>query len=298
MSDQTSANIPGAAPLVDKDGRITQAWWQFLLALFNRTGGSGAPIDISTLEALVEAHGKEIDARAVLPPVRPVLALPEPVSVQRPAAPDYAMNSFVAAPARASVQSVFGRSGIVTAQTGDYSVAQVTGAAPTASPTFTGLLTAADGAFTTLSASANDAMLYNNGSAQSIPNNAATTLINWSALSDRVGTHFNASTGTFTAPVAGYYHFSARIAYASHAPSTTNCTYQLGVIVNVAGGNQAIGTFFNESTIGASRGVDVHATVFIGAGQTANLVAFQNTGAAVPLISTGVYNYLSIHRVP
>lgn len=37
-----------------------------------------------------------------------------------------------------SVQSVFGRTGVVTAQTGDYSVGQVTGAAPLASPTFTG----------------------------------------------------------------------------------------------------------------------------------------------------------------
>jgi len=38
-----------------------------------------------------------------------------------------------------SVSSVFGRSGIVTALTGDYTVAQVTGAAPLASPTFTGV---------------------------------------------------------------------------------------------------------------------------------------------------------------
>lgn len=37
-----------------------------------------------------------------------------------------------------AVDSVFGRAGIVTAQTGDYTVAQITGAAPLASPTFTG----------------------------------------------------------------------------------------------------------------------------------------------------------------
>jgi len=40
-----------------------------------------------------------------------------------------------------SVSSVFTRTGVVTAQTGDYSVAQVTGAAPLASPTFTGTVT-------------------------------------------------------------------------------------------------------------------------------------------------------------
>ena len=40
-----------------------------------------------------------------------------------------------------AVPSVFGRTGAVTAQNGDYSVAQVTGAAPSASPTFTGTVT-------------------------------------------------------------------------------------------------------------------------------------------------------------
>jgi hypothetical protein len=39
----------------------------------------------------------------------------------------------------ANVASVYGRVGVVTASSGDYSVAQVTGAAPLASPTFTGV---------------------------------------------------------------------------------------------------------------------------------------------------------------
>lgn len=42
-------------------------------------------------------------------------------------------------PAVAPVSSVFGRVGAVAATSGDYSVAQVTGAAPLASPTFTGV---------------------------------------------------------------------------------------------------------------------------------------------------------------
>ena len=40
-----------------------------------------------------------------------------------------------------SVSSVFGRIGTVVAQSGDYTVSQVTGAAPIASPTFTGTVT-------------------------------------------------------------------------------------------------------------------------------------------------------------
>jgi hypothetical protein len=45
------------------------------------------------------------------------------------------------------VTSVFGRSGAVIAATGDYTVAQVTGAAPTASPAFTGTPTGVSGQY-------------------------------------------------------------------------------------------------------------------------------------------------------
>ena len=51
-----------------------------------------------------------------------------------------------------TVASVFGRTGAVTANSGDYTVAKVTGAAPLASPTFTGVPagpTAAEGTSTT-----------------------------------------------------------------------------------------------------------------------------------------------------
>jgi hypothetical protein len=44
-----------------------------------------------------------------------------------------------------NVTSVFGRTGAVTAASGDYTVAQVTGAAPLASPTFTGSVTIVNG---------------------------------------------------------------------------------------------------------------------------------------------------------
>jgi hypothetical protein len=44
----------------------------------------------------------------------------------------------IQAPAAGSVNTVFGRAGTITAQTGDYSVGQITGAAALASPAFTG----------------------------------------------------------------------------------------------------------------------------------------------------------------
>jgi hypothetical protein len=57
----------------------------------------------------------------------------------------YAMlvsGSEVQAPSAGAVATVFGRSGTVTAQAGDYSVGQITGAAPLASPAFTSTPTA------------------------------------------------------------------------------------------------------------------------------------------------------------
>jgi len=52
----------------------------------------------------------------------------------------YALRASLDAPAGGSgtMASVFGRTGVVTAQSGDYAVAQITGAAAVASPTFTG----------------------------------------------------------------------------------------------------------------------------------------------------------------
>ena len=47
------------------------------------------------------------------------------------------------------VQSVFGRTGVVVAQSGDYNVSQVTGAAPLASPAFTGVPTGPTAGFGT-----------------------------------------------------------------------------------------------------------------------------------------------------
>jgi len=57
----------------------------------------------------------------------------------------YAMlvaGSEIQAPAAGAVSTVFGRAGTITAQAGDYSVGQVTGAAGLSSPTFTGTPTA------------------------------------------------------------------------------------------------------------------------------------------------------------
>jgi len=61
-----------------------------------------------------------------------------------------------------AVSSVFGRTGAVTAASGDYSVSQVTGAAPLASPTFTGVITGPDGTMVSASGWAGSPTFLNN----------------------------------------------------------------------------------------------------------------------------------------
>jgi hypothetical protein len=61
----------------------------------------------------------------------------------------YSIRAALESPATSGTASVFGRTGAVTAQSGDYSVGQVTGAAPLASPGLTGTPTAPTAAVST-----------------------------------------------------------------------------------------------------------------------------------------------------
>jgi hypothetical protein len=65
-------------------------------------------------------------------------------------------------PGGGAVSSVFGRTGAVSAQSGDYSVAQVSGAAPLASPTFSGVVTHPDGTMVSASGWAGSPTFLNN----------------------------------------------------------------------------------------------------------------------------------------
>ena len=103
------------------------------VCVFDGATTAGDYIQISSTTA-----GDCHDAGASYPTSGQVLGI---VLSTNAAAGNYAM--LIGAGAQASnaggaVTSVFGRNGTVTASSGDYSVAQVTGAAPSASPTFTG----------------------------------------------------------------------------------------------------------------------------------------------------------------
>jgi hypothetical protein len=64
VSDATNSNIPNpGVPFLDSSGRITQVWWAFLLAIFQRTGGSGTPTPPTQID-----YSPLIDAQAPYPP--------------------------------------------------------------------------------------------------------------------------------------------------------------------------------------------------------------------------------------
>lgn len=151
------------------------------------------------------------------------------------------------------------------------------------------------GAFTTLSASGNDALLYTNVSGQSIPNNSTTTITGWTKTFDRVNANFNASTGVFTAPATGIYQISAGITFVAHTGSVNN-QYSL---IAIAGGSAVAQTsYFRQTASSVSVPLTLSATVSMTSGQTMILQVIQTSGAAVALLNSTVQNFISISRLP
>lgn len=63
----TNTNIPNpGVPFLDQTGRITQVWWAFLLAIFQRTGGGGVPTPPGQVD-----YTPLIDAQAPYPLFQP-----------------------------------------------------------------------------------------------------------------------------------------------------------------------------------------------------------------------------------
>jgi hypothetical protein len=133
-------------------------------------------------------------------------------------------------------------------------------------------------------------VLATNSSGQSIPNGTATTITGWTKERD---THnaFNASTGVFTAPVAGLYEFSAMIQLdsASNNASAQVTLALLGYGDIVAAFTQAAGSYF--FSIAGSK------TIYLNAGQTTSLRCFQGLGSTRTLHTSGSVNWLNIKKV-
>jgi hypothetical protein len=89
----TSANFPAGDPL-DPQGRLTPQWRMFFLALFNRSGGAGNPVDLSTLQDAIAQQGKTMNDLFMLEGANASVALVGAL-VQRVAALEMALQSVV-----------------------------------------------------------------------------------------------------------------------------------------------------------------------------------------------------------
>lgn len=82
----TNSNIPNpGVPFLDQGGRITQVWWAFLLAMFQRTGGGGTPTPPGQID-----YTPLIDAQAPYPPF---LTDPDANALAPVAAPQFLTDS-------------------------------------------------------------------------------------------------------------------------------------------------------------------------------------------------------------
>ena len=145
-----------------------------------------------------------------------------------------------------AVASIFGRTGAVVAAGGDYSVAQITGAAPLASPTFTGTP-----AGPTPSSGDSSTRLATTAFVQSaFPAN--TTAIPWLTFTHG-GSNINFSTGSnkaiFTGVVLDFAKTTTQVSYNVSTVDNTSNTYDLGIYSGSAGG-----TCTQQAHIGSTAG--------------------------------------------
>ncbi len=158
-----------------------------------------------------------------------------------------------------AVSSVFGRAGAVTATSGDYAVAQVTGAAPAASPTFTGTVTQPDGTTNTSTGfSFAHALTLPSGSAASTqPATDSSTKIATDAFAHGVvppdssatvwipvphastaGTVFSTSAAkaAFFGVMLGFQKTTSQVSYYVSTADTSATTYDLGIYSGTSAG--------------------------------------------------------------
>ncbi|WP_321951880.1 hypothetical protein [Paraburkholderia bannensis] len=146
-----------------------------------------------------------------------------------------------------------------------------------------------------VSASGNDALLYQTSNAQSFSTGTQATVTTWTKVFDRLGANFNASTGVFTAPATGYYHVDAALAFAGN----TGAIFTTSAVVVVANGATACNSvFYRQTTSNVAQQSIASCTVSLTAGQTLTIQGVQNTGASLALNGTSAQNWVSIFRVP
>ncbi|OTP73942.1 hypothetical protein [Caballeronia sordidicola] len=154
--------------------------------------------------------------------------------------------------------------------------------------------TPSSGVFTTLKSNSAVHLSYKNTSAQSIPASTATTIAGWTSVFDS-GSNFNASTGVFTAPNAGYYLVSGEIMF-NVSSGAVNNQFQALVIANGVTVFNPI--FIVQATTTPLALLPFSVVVSLAAGQTVSVQALQTNTSAQTLNVGANANVLSIVQIP
>ncbi|WP_374028330.1 hypothetical protein ACES2J_08335 [Bdellovibrio bacteriovorus] len=133
-----------------------------------------------------------------------------------------------------------------------------------------------------------------NSSAQSIPSGTTTVLTGWTKIDDTHGA-FNATTGVFTAPEAGFYAVAYEGLFASSGWSASGANVYVSII-NPATSIQT----YRRVTASFSSPVPISAgslAIKLNAGQQIYVAINQDNGTARSLDGGSAFQHLSIHKV-
>lgn len=155
--------------------------------------------------------------------------------------------------------------------------------------------TPAAGTFTTISTTAMSKVKATTTNAQSIPNNAFTTVINWTTTQNQ-GSNFVAATGVYTAPVTGDYDVRAGVRYAAATGVTGGTQILIAVAVN---GTVVYQTgMVHQSTASFASQAAGSWIVSATAGDLITIRVFQNSGVSMTLDGVAAANYVQITQLP
>jgi hypothetical protein len=135
-----------------------------------------------------------------------------------------------------------------------------------------------------------------NATGQSIPNQQVTTITGWTNTVVSTGSAWNASTGIFTCPRAGWYRLRGAVSYA-----TNNATVgrEFNVIVSVNGGNNYTGwTFKQTADTVIVTPTPVEAIHFLNVNDTVQIRTYHDSQASRSLSVRADVVLMSIQELP
>jgi hypothetical protein len=131
-------------------------------------------------------------------------------------------------------------------------------------------------------------------SGQSIATSTTTTLIFDTAETFDTHGAFTPSTGTFVAPENGYYQVNCSILYTNAAWAASNV---IALYLNKNGVGYANSEAHQDAAHTAYEGATLNDLVYLKAGDTLTTATWHNRGTATALITSGLYNVLTITKV-